>query len=279
MKSLSFSITIAFKGKEHFPSLIKCIESFYNQSFLPKEIILIGNENDLSGIDKRLPDKRQCELIKIFVNVGKNEARNIGIKACTGDYILYIDHDMTAGKNLLLRCQKICSSYDVLFILEKRTRGNFWGNCRRLEKEIIKNDLDTISPRFFRKGIFKKGDEPFNKEFGELDEWGFNLQIKKKGSKAGVLTGAFLTVHENKLNIFFEMKRKFVRGMWLRNMIKKDSNEAWRRTNPFKKGILLYSKRINYLFIDPIHFVGLIILKTIDYLSFISGYLFSFCIN
>lgn len=266
------SITIAIKGKENLPLLKACLKSLVSQKYPPFEIILVGNSNDIESVGLS-ENPQKITFKKIYANVDKSEARNLGILNTQGDYILYLDHDMEASTDLLSDCIKKSSAYDAVIIPEHGSGGSFWSNCRKLEKKLIKYDLDTVTPRFFKKSIFAKNEKPFDIKFGLLDEWGFNVKIKEKNVSVGI-SDAFVIVTESNLSILKEAVNKFKRGLWMKNFYLLDKDEAWRRVNPIKRGFVFYSSRLEYLLIDPVHFIGLIVLKTIDLVAFSFGYLY-----
>ncbi|MDO8619141.1 MAG: methyltransferase domain-containing protein [Candidatus Daviesbacteria bacterium] len=260
------SVAIAIKGQENIPLLVNCLESLKNQTYKYFEVILVGEEQDIA--DFQFPG---LELQKIYASTDKNEARNIGFANATAEYVIYLDHDMTADKNLFRNCLELANEFNAIIIPEKGEGGGFWAKCRKLEKELITYDLDTVTPRFFKKNIFKRGEKPFDSQFGLLDEWGFNIQIKNKKVPVGI-SKSFLTVSEINFSITHEVKNKFLRGLWMKNFYKVDKEEAWRRIDPVKRGLIFYIKNFDYLFKDPIHFIGLLILKTVDLIAFLSGY-------
>lgn len=264
------SVTIAVKGKENLVLLQSSLKSLASQKNLPFEIILVGDSKDIGNFRPVVP--KGIAFKKIYANVDKNEARNLGIFCAKGDYILYLDHDMEASANLLSDCIKNSSTYDAIIIPEHGSGGNFWSNCRKLEKRLIKYDLDTVTPRFFKKNVFAKNEKPFDTKFGLLDEWGFNVKLKEKNASVGI-SDAFVIVTENNLSIRKEIVNKFKRGLWMKNFYLLDKEEAWRRINPVRRGFIFYTKHLDYFLKDPIHFVGLLVLKTIDLFAFLSGYM------
>lgn len=270
------AIAIAFKDKAFIKSLVDCINSFLNQTISPKELIVVGTRNDLSNLSNYF-SKEEFRLINIvFSNSGKNEARNTGILMAKSKFVMFVDHDMRAEKNLLSECIKSAKKYDALFIPEIGSGGNFWNECLKLQREFVQYDLDTITPRFFRKNIFRKGEKPFSSEFGELDEWGFNISLQKKKIKIGPVQ-SFVLIKDN-TNIAKKMKNKYLRGLWLPNFYKANNKEAWRRVDPIKRGIVFYGNRLRYFFKNPLVFTGLLFLKVIALFSFFSGAFMGFLV-
>ncbi len=73
----------------------KCIESLRNQSYQEIEILLIndGSIDETLSICRRYEkeDKRIRVIDK--ENTGVSNTRNIGLKECTGDYVIFVDSD------------------------------------------------------------------------------------------------------------------------------------------------------------------------------------------
>ncbi|KKR11067.1 MAG: hypothetical protein A3D24_01920 [Candidatus Blackburnbacteria bacterium RIFCSPHIGHO2_02_FULL_39_13] len=272
---MNISVCITFKERRRLPRLLKAVESVLNQTFGPKEIVIVGSKEDTLPLRKKFKNKK---IKLIFFEGDKNQARNIGIMETGGTHVLYMDYDMEAESGLLAECSSLSSNYGALIIPEKGRGGNFWENCRKLEKKIIKYDLTTVTPRFFRKDLFSKNEKPFDEKFGQLDEWGFSVKLKNKGADVGVTHSNFIVTEDN-LTLIKEIKNKFQRGLWMKNFFSIDKEEAWGRVNPIKRGILFYGKRINNLFSDPAHFIGLVFLKLIDLMAFMAGYLIGSFVN
>lgn len=257
------SVVIPYKDELAAYQMRDCIKSLLIQTVPPYEIIAVGKI-----------DLKFGRLIKHIKSLGdKNQARNIGIEHASGDYILYLDHDMITEPNLIENCLSLVPRYDAVIIPEKGQGGNFWENCQKLEKELIKYDIHTVTPRFYKRLLFKKGELPFDGRFGLLDEWGFNHKLVKIKAKIGY-SQSCLNVKQNGLTLKNEIKNKFHRGYWMKNFYAIDKNEAWVRINPIERGFFFYGKRLIYLFKEPIYFPGLILLKTIDFIAFMAGYIY-----
>jgi len=83
-------IITAYNSTDH---LIKCLDSVFNQTFQPFEVIVIddGSTNNT----RELISNYSNELIKYYYqqHQGISMARNAGILNSTGNYIAYLDHD------------------------------------------------------------------------------------------------------------------------------------------------------------------------------------------
>lgn len=72
---------------------IQCLTDLGEQSFQPKEIILVDNassDGTVAAVKSRFPN---VVLIESPENLGVGGARNLGIKSATGDIVIVIDDD------------------------------------------------------------------------------------------------------------------------------------------------------------------------------------------
>lgn len=275
MKTTKISVIITVKNASE--AISACLNGFLNQTVIP-EIIIVGPNKDLEKIKKSL-NRGQIMGIQFIDYFGdKNGARNIGFRESSGDFILYVDQDMTPQTNLMENCMKMLKDFDAIIIPEKGIGGpGFLEKVHSLEKELVMEDIDALTPRLFRRSMFKNGEMPFDRKFGILDEWGFNLKLKSKNPRIGIVE-SFFTVADN-ITLLEEMKKNFKKGLWIRNLMEADKEEGLRRINPVKRGIKFYGKRLVVLKKEPMLFLGLILLKFIDLVSFFLGYLTSFVIR
>src|SRR5690554_319094 len=93
MSKILFSIIVPVYNTERY--LKKCIESIINQSYTNIEIILVNDgSEDLSPSICNEYSKKDPRIKVIHKrNGGLSDARNHGIKAATGDFILFVDSD------------------------------------------------------------------------------------------------------------------------------------------------------------------------------------------
>ena len=102
-----FSIIIPCYNIEKYIS--KTLESVFNQTFKDFEIILI-NDGSKDNTGEILDDySKKYKRIKVVhkENEGVSEARNIGIRNATGEYIYFLDGDDLIENTLLERANEV----------------------------------------------------------------------------------------------------------------------------------------------------------------------------
>ncbi|WP_141674339.1 glycosyltransferase family 2 protein, partial [Gilliamella sp. wkB108] len=93
-----------------------CLDSLINQSCLPKEIICIDDgstDNTLILIQKYAITWDRIKIIQQS-NQGVSKARNNGIEAAKGDYILFVDSDDIINTNLFYDFKRLLNTENNL---------------------------------------------------------------------------------------------------------------------------------------------------------------------
>lgn len=114
-----FSIVIPVFNCEN--SIKSCIESILKQNIEDYEVVLVNNnstDNSVNVIKQIISDKQNhFKLIDCFEQ-GAGPARNTGIKASSGKYILTVDSDDIIDENLLFNLKKIINNNDNIDIIK-----------------------------------------------------------------------------------------------------------------------------------------------------------------
>ncbi len=73
----------------------RSLKSALNQTYKNIEILLVndGSKDDIGPIKKMVSEHKNVKLIDVKPNKGAANARNVGIKEATGDYIAFLDSD------------------------------------------------------------------------------------------------------------------------------------------------------------------------------------------
>lgn len=100
-----------------------CINSVLGQTFMDYELILVNDGSTDASLTIMQSYAVADERIKIISqgNKGVSAARNIGLSAARGDYILYVDSDDTILPNTLERLWNHAQKTDADIVL-----GNVW---------------------------------------------------------------------------------------------------------------------------------------------------------
>lgn len=267
--SKSISVIIATKNADKL--LKEVLGGFMKQTKSPKEIIVVGPKRVIKNIRKSF---KLNGVNLITSNGDKNSARNRGFELSRGSHVLYVDDDMVPSPNLIEKCLDNLDSNNALIVPEYGHSGDdLLSRIFNLEKRVAMTDKDALTPRLFRRDLFKRQEKPFNPEFGVLDEWGFYANLKSKKPRVGKADGQFTV--KDRLGWVQRVRKNFNKGRWVGSLKAKDPEEGNRRSSLVKRGLKVYLGNLKFLFEDPITFVGLVVIKLADYLSFSVGNLVS----
>src|SRR5690554_5458375 len=98
------SIVIPLYNVEQYVD--ECLESVRQQTYENLEIIVVedcSTDNSLKALEPYLADER-VRLIQHEQNGGLSAARNTGIEAATGEYLMFVDSDDVVERTLVEVC-------------------------------------------------------------------------------------------------------------------------------------------------------------------------------
>ena len=136
---MKFSIVIPVYNVEKY--IDKCLNSILNQTYSNFEVIIVNDgspDNSQNIIDKYVKsDNRFKSYIKS--NGGLSDARNYGVKYCSGDYLLFVDSDDYVENNCLDKINEaLIANNDIDVIKIKINIVDDSGNLIRKEKGLDK---------------------------------------------------------------------------------------------------------------------------------------------
>ncbi len=263
------SIIIPTRNSER--SLRTCLQSIKNQTYRGIEIIIVDNQS----LDRTLEIAKTYKT-KIFCHGTERSAqRNFGASKAKGDYLLFLDSDMSIPANFVNKCiKKIIENIDCLIIPEVSIGKGFWSQCLRLEKELYKNTDWIEAPRFIRKELFFKV-RGYNTNLISGEDWNL-MQKLKPYAKLGRIDLS-IRHNEGEIGFFKIIKKKFYYSLYIGRYIE-GTKEGWltnKQINPFFR-YYFFLKNIKLLFRDPLVGLGLIYLKTCEYIVGLGGISVSF---
>ena len=80
-------------------NIFEAIDSIKNQTIIPREIIIIDDHSNIP-IDKNCLD-RNCRVIRNSRNMGRGYSRNLGIKECKSEFVVFCDSSNSLCENFI----------------------------------------------------------------------------------------------------------------------------------------------------------------------------------
>ena len=195
MTNKKVSIIVPVYNVEEY--LNKCVDSIINQTYKNIEVILINDgSKDSSGEICDTYAKKDSRVKVIHKeNGGVSSARNKGLEASTGDFIMFVDSDDWIEVEAITSLMKIQNrnNYDVIMfgayrenlILEKTTKTNLieqsFENIDEinevLPKLIRQEKINSLWSKIYKSSVIKDNRISFNESLSIAEDALFNYEV------------------------------------------------------------------------------------------------------
>lgn len=207
-------ISVIIPVYNHALELSKALESIFNQTFQDIEVIIV-NDGSTDGVASVLfgwQVNRQNLKIINQANLGAPAARNRGFKESVGQYVIFLDADLTAKPEMLKKMVKILDEKsEIDFVYSSFNFGWKKFICGPFDVSRLKKDNYIHTSSLLRREKFIGFDEAL-KKFQDWDLW---LTMVEKGGK-GYWLDEYLFKVEPRYNGYSSWLPSFVyRLPWL----------------------------------------------------------------
>jgi glycosyltransferase involved in cell wall biosynthesis len=203
--------------------------------------------------------------------------RNFGMRKGKGEYVYYIDSDMRLTPTIVETCVHLIrdKKADAVIVPEEAAGEGFWAKCRTLEKACYNASPHSLtdSARFLKKKVFEKLGG-LDATLGGGDDWDFQHRLNVNGYKT-IKSPVHIFHYDGSLSLKRILQKEFVYGKNTLAYFKKYSNNKTYLFSQFsflRKDFLLNSDK---LIKDPVHALGMFIMKTIEYVAVSAGILYT----
>ncbi|OGG12557.1 hypothetical protein A3D77_04415 [Candidatus Gottesmanbacteria bacterium RIFCSPHIGHO2_02_FULL_39_11] len=217
----SVSVVITTKNEEK--NIGRCLESIKNQTYPEQKIEIIVVDNN--STDKTV------EIAKTYTDSVFNKGpersaqRNFGIKKAKGNYVMFLDADMSLSPKLIEDCVERISDgiFAGLYIPEIMTGNSFWGKVRNFERSFYNGTvIDCV--RFFPKKIWQELGG-FDESLIAAEDWDLDRRLAAIGKTT--VTASVLFHSERNFSFKKYLKKKAYYAQDILKYIKK-----WGRDDP-----------------------------------------------
>lgn len=173
MSKTLVSIVIATTNRKE--DLRKCMSSILASSFKNIEIILVDNASNppvLQSCKKPFP---KTFVLRTERNLGAAGGRNLGIKNTKGDYILFMDDDAAAGKEMIKELLKVQEAEKYTGIVHPK----IYDMEKRNELQGLGCDVNLLTGRVSAVGI-REEDRGQYDQIRELQTVGCIWMVKRE---------------------------------------------------------------------------------------------------
>lgn len=257
--------------KNNHATLEECLASIKNQSYPKVEIVVVDN---YSTDDTLVIAKRYTK--RVFTKGPERSVqRNYAVEKANGEYIIIIDSDMKLSEHVITSCVEAVAQPGVkgAVIPEESFGQGFWAQCKKLERSFY-NDVPWMqAARFFAKADFERlGGYDSTLTSGE--DWELSQRIGKTGELAAVEPLIFH--NEGRLSLLTLMRKKAYYGQKYVHYkaVAKDryADDHSKQAGVFARYGLFFKQPVK-LFRNPIRGVGMLFMKTCEFVAGSIGFL------
>ena len=225
--------------------LEEALTSIINQTFKPYEILII---NDASTDDsKNICEKFQkiynnIKMINLTKNMGVSNARNIGIKNASGDYIHFMDSDdsmeqdmyeaivdeiKNKEKDLIITGTRYNENNKIKLDIPKKYEINTYQEMKSFIKDNCisgrRNIFNVVWNKLYKREFIIKNNIKFDKDISFGEDFLFNLKCMEKTNSIYVIDKAYYNYIRRQNEETLKMKfldnkiqlRRFLYKRWI----------------------------------------------------------------
>lgn len=240
-------------------TLETCLESIKDQTYKNIELIVVDNH---STDETRAIAQKYTDMV-FDKGPERNIQRPYGASIAKGDYLLFIDSDMELPLTLVESAVRKCENErcDAAILPEVSVGAGFWADCRKLEKLCYLNDsYMELANRFMKKEVYHAVGG-YDETFIGADDWDINEKIKRADYKIGRIEDAIK--HHEAISITKMLRSSYLYGQDIPFYMKKYPKLGMKQFFIIRPA---YLKNLRLFIKDPIHGVGLMVMKSLQYL-------------
>lgn len=260
------SVIIPTFNSERF--LEECLSSLKRQTYERLEIVVVDDGSTDSTIG--IAERHGCKIIK-NPKVGRAAAKNEGVRHSFGEYLVFVDSDMELTPNVLSECVDLAESDSHVggVVTPERSVGNsFWVKVRDFERSFYAGSV-VESARFFPTKLVKEvGGYEENLIF--FEESTLPYKIQKKGNNVFARVNSVILHREENFSLITWLRKKSYYGKTIHVYEHKYRDYSRMQTSVGFR-FYLFVKSYRRFLSRPELALGVIVLKSLEYLAVVSG--------
>ena len=243
-------------------TLALCLQSIKDQTYPNVEIIVV----DRYSWDGTLKVAEKFNVKVLLKGPERSAQKNLGATKAEGLFLLFMDSDMEMTPKVIEECVALCpqKGADAVMIPQVSVARGFLAECRKIERALYVGYETFNMPRFFRREVFGSvGGFDENLVYGE--DFDLGRRIEGAGHRIGKVR-AEIRHYEGELSMKRVVLKAYNYGKALPSFIRKNPSLAMKGCCPTH-----YLRNFKLLLNHPIHLMGLIFMKLVEYIAYLTG--------
>ncbi len=247
----------------------ECIKSIKAQTYDNIEIIVIDNFSS----DGTKTIAETLNVKSLSKGPERSAQMNYGVCKARGTYILRVDSDMILDRDLIKKCLELCHSGSKAFVVpvfpHPNGPNNFWVTCRLLEQKMLLDDMINVAPRFIDRDTFLSVGG-YDETIVAWEDYDLHNRLLKSGCGISSLLDAALwhLGEPSSLSEVVVRMIKYGKTGSLGLFTKKHGLSGLKQISIFRPS---FFRHRDFLFKDPLHFIGILLLKIVQTVSVALG--------
>jgi len=268
-------VSVIIPCRNSSQNLENLLESFIDSKYKNFEIIInddvVSNDNTMELCNKF--QSKGLNIVYKKENISMAQGRKKGVDFSSGEILLHVDSDMKITADLLSECvELIYNGFDALVIPEESFGTTFWSKCKWLEKKCYDGNINIESLRCLKRDIYLElGGHNEKMVFSEDKD--LDIRVRQAGYNIG-RTKNFLWHNEGDLKLLKTLTKKLGYSKTANIFAEVHPKEFKWQANPLNRYIIFF-KNIKYLFLHPLIYIGMIYMKTLEYIFALYGIILS----
>jgi glycosyltransferase involved in cell wall biosynthesis len=220
-------VSVVVPTRNSARTLEACLKSVRQQGHSRIELIVVDNHSS----DNTLRIARQyCDFVEV-AGPERSAQRNLGAQLAHGDYLLFIDSDMTLAPGVVGDCLDAVGAVDApgVIIPEVSVGNGFWAHCRALERSCYVGDDAIEAARFFPRSSFDESGG-FDEKLTAFEDW--DLSIRIAAGRRLPRTATYITHDEGRLRLGAVLSKKRDYGGSFHSYWRKHGYSSLGQANP-----------------------------------------------
>jgi len=241
----------------------RCLASVRAQTWPAVELVVVDNWSS----DGTWQLASAAADVAVRAGPERSAQRNLGIARAAGEWVLWVDSDMTLAPDAVERSLAAAEAADAVavFLPEVSVGSGFWARCRTLERRCYDGEPSIESPRLVRADHLR-GAGGFADVTG-LEDAALRNRLLAEGVR--LARADTVVVHdEGRLGLAGVIRKRFYYGRSL---------PGYRHTYPgamsaqVRGTLLAYWHHRRLFAADPVHAAGLAVLRSCEAAAWIAG--------
>ncbi len=252
-------VSVIVTTKNSAKTLEECLTSITKQTY--KDIELLVIDNNSTDSTQQIANKYTSHIFK--KGPERSSQRNYGILKSSGEYILFLDSDMSLSLRVVEECVKTIREKKIvgIYIPEIIAGNSFWSKIRTFERSFY-NETVIDAVRFVKKSIVEKMNG-FDETLFAGEDWDFDLRFKQIGKTASITASLFHHEEDSNIHSYLTKKNYYTDNLLVYKNKWKQNKDVEKQFSPFYRfmGVFIENGKWKKIIIHPVLFFCVIMLK------------------